>query len=59
MWIHYLAKRKGEDGRFSEGGLGGKEGAWWDLKEQLVLLRDQQNRNNSTPPLLFIRPNYK
>ena len=42
MWIRYLAKLKGEDGRFSERGLGEKEGEWWDLKEQLVLVKDQK-----------------
>ena len=50
----------GEYGRFPEIGLGEKEGARWDLEEQMVLIRDQKkNRNNSTPPLPFVRPHYK
>ena len=50
----------GEYGRFSEIVLGEKEGARGDLEEQMVLIRDQKkNRNNSTPPLPFVRPHYK
>ena len=50
----------GEYGRFSEIGLGKKEGARGDLEEQMVLIRDQKkNRNNSTPPLPFVRPHNK
>ena len=56
MWIRYLAKQKGEDGRFLREDWGKSEGAWWDRKEQLVLIRDQKNRNDSTPPLLFVEP---
>ena len=63
MWIRSLAKFKwggGEYGSFSEIELGEKEGARWDLKEQMVLIRDQKkNQNNSTPPLPFARPHYK
>ena len=65
MWVHELAKLKwggggGEYGQFSEIGLGEKEGARWDLEEQMLLIRDQKkNRNNSTPPLPFVRPHYK
>ena len=54
----------GKEGRFFEGGLGEKEGAWWDLKEQLVLIKDQNSLSfsetqiNSTSPLLFIQSHY-
>ena len=49
-----------EYGRFPETGLGEKERARWDLEEQMLLIRDQKkNRNNSTPPLPFVRPHYK
>ena len=33
----------GEEGLFSEGLLGEKEGAWWDLKEQMVVIREHKN----------------
>ena len=64
MCILFLGKLKVEQGRFSEGGLG-EEGASWDLKAPLVLIKDQKRfsfceiRNSPTPPLLVIRPHYK
>ena len=65
MCILFLAKLKGEEGLFSEGLLGEKEGAWWDLKEQMVVIREQKSLsfckilNHSTTFLLFIRSHYK
>ena len=56
---------RGDDSRLSEGGLGEKEGTWWDSEEQLALIRNQESlsfckiRDNSTPSLLFTRPYYK
>ena len=55
---------KREEGCFSERGLAEKS-AWRDIKDQLVLIRDQNSlpfceiRNNFTPALLFIRQDYK
>ena len=51
--------RKGEEGPFSKEGLEEKEGAWWQLNELLVLLRDQKSLSFcefQNLYLVFIRP---
>ena len=54
-----MVKLKGGGWLFFWRTIGGKEGCMVRPQEQLVLIKDQKNRNKSTLPLLFIRPHYK